>query len=69
MSGIVIKPDKKEVRSKRINLIITPSLYKAARKKCKSIGISLNECVNQLLSNWVIDEENPHGEEKGGGEN
>ena len=44
---------KTETRSKRINLLITPSVYAEAQKKCGEIGISLNECINQFLSDWV----------------
>jgi len=49
----IIPKLKVETRSKRINLLITPSVYAEAQKKCRAIGISLNECVNQFLSNWV----------------
>jgi predicted HicB family RNase H-like nuclease len=49
---IVPKP-KTETRSKRINLLITPSVYNKAQKKCEKIGISLNECINQFLENWT----------------
>jgi hypothetical protein len=44
---------KTETRSKRINLLITPSIYDEAQKKCGKLGISLNECVNQFLKNWT----------------
>ena len=44
---------KTETRSKRINLLITPSVYDEAQKKCGKIGISLNECINQFLKNWT----------------
>ena len=50
--NIVAKP-KTETRSKRINLLITPSLYAEAQKKCKEMDISLNECINQFLTNWT----------------
>ena len=50
--NIVPKP-KSETRSKRINLLVTPSVYAEAQKKCGEMGISLNECINQFLSNWA----------------
>ena len=50
--NIISKP-KTETRSKRINLLVTPSIYVKAQEKCDQIGISLNECVNQFLTNWV----------------
>jgi hypothetical protein len=49
---IVSKP-KTETRSRRINLLVTPSVYAEAQKKCKQMGISLNECINQFLTNWT----------------
>lgn len=52
--NIIITPKVKiETRSKRVNLLITPSVYAEAQKKCKKLGISLNECINQFLTNWV----------------
>jgi predicted HicB family RNase H-like nuclease len=45
--------EKAETRSKRINLLITPSVYAEAQKKCEKLGISLNECINQFLNNWT----------------
>jgi len=49
----LVVPIKKENRTKRVNFLITPSLYKEAKKKSKKMNISLNECVNQLLELWI----------------
>ena len=49
----IVSKKKVETRSKRINLLITPSLYADAQKKCEKMGISLNECINQFLTNWT----------------
>ena len=49
----IVPKIKAETRSKRINLLITPPIYAEAQKKCGEIGISLNECINQFLTNWV----------------
>jgi predicted HicB family RNase H-like nuclease len=49
----IVPKAKTETRSKRINLLVTPSVYAEAQKKCDEMGISLNECVNQFLTNWV----------------
>lgn len=62
MNGEIVKPTRKEVRSKRVNILLPPSLYKEVKKNCKDIGISLNECLNQLISNWVAN--NTHREDK-----
>lgn len=62
MNGEIIKPARKEVRSKRVSILLPPSLYREAKKNCKAIGISLNECLNQLIFNWVVN--NTHREEQ-----
>ena len=49
----IVSKEKTETRSKRVNLLITPSVYSAAQKKCEKMGISLNECINQFLTNWA----------------
>jgi hypothetical protein len=49
----IVPKVKVETRSKRINLLITPSVYAEAQKKCSEMGISLNECINQFLATWV----------------
>lgn len=50
---IVKKKDKVESKSKRLNLLIKPSTYTKAKKKCDKLGISFNECINQLIENWL----------------
>lgn len=50
---IVVVPPKEEPRSKRVNLLIQPSLHEKAQMKCREMGISFNECINQLLSVWT----------------
>ena len=56
--NMVIKPvEKKESRSQRVNILLKPSVYKAAKAKCKKLDISVNECINQFLENWVSEED------------
>lgn len=51
---VIIAPkEKKETRSKRVNLVAKPSVVKEAEKKCKRLGISLNEAMNQFLEGWI----------------
>ena len=45
-----------ETRSKRVNLIVKPSVYHMAKAKCETLNISLNECVNQFLEKWSKEE-------------
>jgi hypothetical protein len=52
-NAIIVFKEKEETRSKRVNLLLQPSVYVKAQTKCKDLGISLNECVNQFLNNWV----------------
>lgn len=49
----IVVPVKEEAKSKRVNLLIKPSLHRVAQKKCNAVGVSLNECINQLLEGWV----------------
>jgi len=50
---IILPPvEKYESKSRRLNLILKPSIYEAAQIKCKKSGISMNECINQLLKIW-----------------
>ena len=44
--------EKEETRSKRVNLIVRPSVYNLAKIKCEKFNISLNECINQFLEKW-----------------
>lgn len=46
-------PPKEETRSKRVNLLLQPSVHEQAQSKCERMGISLNECINQLLKSWI----------------
>lgn len=52
---ITITVDKKESRSKRVNLLVKPSVHAAATAKCEKLGISLNECLNQFLEKWCVE--------------
>ena len=49
----IVPKAKAETRSKRINLLVTPTVYADAQRKCNEMGISLNECINQFLTNWI----------------
>lgn len=53
---LIIIPQKEEVKSKRVNLLLKPSLHEKMQKKCKKLGISVNDCVSQLLEIWTNQE-------------
>jgi len=46
---------REETRSKRVNLIVKPSVYYMTKEKCEKLNISLNECINQFLEKWSKD--------------
>lgn len=47
---VVQRPEKK---NRRKQIILQQSIHDKAEKKCKEIGVSMNEVINQLLQNWV----------------
>lgn len=46
-----IKPQEK--KTKRLNLLIKPSLHAKATQKSKIENVSLNDVINQLLEIWT----------------
>lgn len=38
-----------ETKSKRVQLLLYPSIYEAMKKKAESRGISLNELANEIM--------------------
>ncbi|MCL1912478.1 MAG: hypothetical protein FWG10_01010 [Eubacteriaceae bacterium] len=51
-----LEAPKAEVGSQRVNIVLKPSMYKRAKEKCGSLGISFNECVNQFIEIWLAEE-------------
>ena len=52
--GIEVKAvEKGETRNKRVNLLVKPSVYEKVKNKCDAQGVSVNECINQLLEQGV----------------
>ena len=45
--------EEKELKSKRVLLLIKPSLYEKIQKKAKGYDISANELINQVLEQAV----------------
>ena len=48
-SGFSIKPGQKELKSKRVNLLLQPSVYEKAVRFSEKNRVSFNELVTQLL--------------------
>ena len=45
-TGYELKPESK---TKRVNLLLRPTIYEIAKKKAEAKGISFNDYVNNLL--------------------
>ena len=48
-----------ETKSKRIQALLQPSVYKLARAKAENEGISFNELVNRALRAYILSDEEP----------
>lgn len=48
-AGFSIEKPQREVKSKRVNLVLQPSLYEKAQDVAKANGISFNEMITQIL--------------------
>ena len=46
-------PPTKEIKDKRVGLLLKSSVYEEAQKKCKKTGISFNELICQFLEMWI----------------
>lgn len=49
----VVTPQKQETRSKRVQVVFTPTLLKAVDKEAKRCGVSRNELIHQVLSKYL----------------
>lgn len=48
---------KAETKSRRKQILLQPTVHDRAEEKCKRLSISMNEVVNQLLANWIDQDE------------
>lgn len=48
-----IQPRQREARSRRLQLLLTPSLYGKVERKAKQLGISVNELINTVLDDVI----------------
>lgn len=46
-------PGQKEIRSKRVQLVIKPSMYDAIREKAHEEYISVNEAIVRAITNYL----------------
>ena len=54
--GFTIGQAQKEAKTKRVNLLLQPSLYEKAQEVARANGVSFNEMITQLLRQ-ITDEE------------
>lgn len=49
LRGFTLKLEKPEIKSRRVQLLIKPSVYSAVKRIADTAGLSVNEIVNQIL--------------------
>lgn len=55
-AGFSIEKPQREIKSKRVNLVLQPSLYEKAQEVARDNGISFNEMITQMLRQITNDE-------------
>jgi hypothetical protein len=51
--GYKPNPEYIETKSKRVQLLVQPSVYEAVKAKAKANGISTNEAINEALREYT----------------
>ena len=51
--GYKIAPQYVELKTKRVQLLVQPSLYEAVKAKASSLGISTNEAISEALKAYT----------------
>ena len=52
-TGTKRAPIQAEPKSKRVQLLVQPSVYEAVRTKAEAQGISVNEAINEALRKYT----------------
>ena len=52
-AGYKANPEYIETKSKRVQLLVQPSIYEAVKRKAQDEGISTNEAINEALREYV----------------
>lgn len=53
LEGYKPNPEYIETKSKRVQLLVQPSVYEAVKAKAKARGISTNEAINEALREYT----------------
>lgn len=59
--GYKIKPQYSEVKTRRVQLIFPPSLFRKAQARARLLNLSLNEFICLVLDAIVHDDTDPEG--------
>lgn len=51
--GYKRNPEYIELRNKRVQILLQPSIHKALKKKAKAAGTSVNEIINTALKEYL----------------
>lgn len=51
--GYKPNPEYIETKSKRVQLLVQPSVYEAVKAQAKGLGISANEAINEALREYI----------------
>ena len=52
--GYEPNPEYIETKSKRVQLLVQPSVYEAVKARAKAEGISTNEAINEALREYIV---------------
>ena len=56
-AGYKVNPEYIETKSRRVQILLQPSVYEAVKEKAKAEGISVNEAINTALKIYAQGEE------------
>ena len=59
--GFRIKPQYSEIKSRRVQLVFPPSLFRKVQARAKTAHVSLNEFICLVLEAVVHDDPDPEG--------
>ena len=54
-AGYKLNPEFIEIKSKRVQILLQPSLYEKAKEVSKELGLSMNDFIHRALQEAVYD--------------
>lgn len=55
-AGYKLNPEYIETKSRRVQILMQPSLYAGAKEACSELGISLNEFIHRAIQEAVYND-------------